>query len=125
MAKGIKITDVEERKAFETNVHRCEICELSKSRAIIARRDIKKGTRPFGVMHVDLIDIDPVAFNGVQWAHHAICDFSHFYFSMTGKSKKVLDDGISSVANIVKNQCQGRIVVCVMHTNENTIVEGH
>lgn len=72
-------------KSLETSEGKanCEICELSKSKAILSRRQIRAGNAPFEVIYADLIDINPVAYNGDKWAFHAVCDHTNFHFCLT------------------------------------------
>lgn len=44
---------------------------------------------------------------------------------MTGKTKKVLDEGVRMVAMMVKTYSRGRFVACVIHTDQDTVFESH
>lgn len=60
----IHITDLDDRGLSNRTgeaAHRFDVHDLSKSKAIISRRDMSRGIRPFEVVHVDLIDINPTA----------------------------------------------------------------
>lgn len=87
-----------ERAAYDIEVHKCDdtaprekdgakcdVCEVSKSKGIVSRRQIRASKQPFEVIHADVIDINPDAYNGDKWAFHTICDFTNFHFYMTSK----------------------------------------
>lgn len=104
---------------------RCDICELAKSKVIVSRRQIRAGQQPFEVIHADLVDINPDAYNGDKWAFHAICDHTNFHFCMTSKHKDVLAKGIITINAFVRRYTKGKFAVAFIHVDQDTVLQSN
>lgn len=104
---------------------KCDTCELSKSKAIVSRRQIHAGQQPFEVIHADLIDINPEAYNGDKWVFHAICDYTNFHFCMTSRSKDVLAKGIIAINAFVRRYSRNKFAIASIHSDQDTVLQSN
>lgn len=86
---------------------------------------MRKGTQAFEVLHVDLVDINPPAYNGNKWVIHTVCDKSQFHFTITGKTKKIMTEGIKLVVKTISKFAKGTLAVCAVHSDEDTVLESN
>lgn len=117
-SNDIQILDEDASDSSEST-HKCDVCELSKSTAIISLWSMRPGELPFEVLHIDLIEISD------KWIFHAVCDQRELHFCMTGRDKGILARGAVSLNALATKYTKIQLSVAYIHTDQDTVIEGH
>lgn len=80
MVDGIEFED----KTFEEN---CPTCRIAHAPRQISRRPIGQSFGKYGRVHFDLIQIEPLGYNGHKWISHFYIEGVRFHWAMTHAKK--------------------------------------
>lgn len=102
---GAEISDVKPKTKGGEPSPLCQTCELSKAKQQISRRTRPQDqSKPFSVIHIDLILPSMQAYNGHKYLFHAWCEITKMHLAQSEFSKTILARGFMSVVNFIQNQ---------------------
>jgi hypothetical protein len=109
--KGIKIIGPKNPKRDNEFQTVCSVCAASRLQKIISRRPFPLVSRPYERVHVDLIVLNPPAYNGAKYALHSCDAYSKYHDLFPIRSKQEVRSSLDQLDAKLKRQYGLEIMV--------------